>query len=100
MKITTSILGKKAHGKDLYFIAEDLGWVNEKLLDNAFDTNYSSKVYEALVAIAHDSKSADKLKLYLPNMPEGTFPMNYLDNHDVNSYDRTIAEAFGKEKLP
>ena len=86
--------------KDLYFVAEDLGWVNEKLLDNAFDTNYSSKVYETLVAISHDSKSADKLNLYLPKMPEGTFPMNYLDNHDVNSYDRTIAEAFGEEKLP
>ncbi len=86
--------------KDLYFIEEDLGWVNEGLLDYAFDTNYSSKVYDALVAISHDSKSADKLKLYIPKMPETTFPMNYLDNHDVNSYDRTIADAFGTEKLP
>ncbi|MBR1860814.1 MAG: alpha-glucosidase C-terminal domain-containing protein [Lachnospiraceae bacterium] len=86
--------------KDLYFIEEDLGWVNEGLLDYAFDTNYSSKVYETLVAISHDSKSADKLKLYLPKDKNNTFPMNYLDNHDVNSYDRTIAEAFGAEKLP
>ncbi|MCR5032921.1 MAG: alpha amylase C-terminal domain-containing protein [Lachnospiraceae bacterium] len=85
--------------KDLLFIAEDLGWVNEKLLNYAFDGNYNSKVYEALVAVSHDNKSADKLKLYMPRLAEDNFVMNYLDNHDVNSYDRTIYEAFGEGQM-
>lgn len=86
--------------KDIYMLAEDLGWVNENLLNYAFDSNYNSKFYETLVEVAQDRKTADKLKLYLPKMPETTFPLNYLDNHDVNSYDRTISKAFSTESMP
>ncbi len=86
--------------KPLFFLEEDLAGQSDVLLEQAFDSNYAGKFYETLVPVAKDGKTADKLKLYLQKMPEGDFPMFYLDNHDVNSYDRTIAQAFGPEQLP
>ncbi len=87
--------------KPLFFLEEDLGWANKDLLTHAFDCNYNSKVYEHLVLVANGAKSSDFLKLYFPkDIPEGTFVMNYLGNHDTNSYDRTVGETFGEEQLP
>ncbi len=85
--------------KPLFFLEEDLGGQNTTLLEEAFDCNYAAKFYEALVSVSH-GKSPDKLKLYLQKLPENDFAMFYLDNHDVNSYDRTIMEGFSKENLP
>lgn len=86
--------------KDIYMIEEDLGGVAEANLNYAFDSNYATKVYETLMAVGKDGKTADKIKLYIPSMKNNTFPMYYLDNHDVNSYDRTIQEAFSEDVLP
>ena len=86
--------------KPLFFLEEDLAGQNGKLLEEAFDCNYSAKFLETLIHIAHNNKKADKLRLYRLSMPEGDFPMYYLDNHDVNSYDRTLAEGFPEETLP
>ncbi len=85
--------------KPLFFLEEDLGGQNGKLLEEAFDCNYSAKFYESLIHVAHNNKTADKLRLYRLSMPEGDFPMYYLDNHDANSYDRTLAEGFPPETL-
>ncbi len=85
--------------KPLFFLEEDLGGQNAKLLEEAFDCNYAAKFYETLVSVSH-GKTPDKLKLYMQKMPEGDFAMFYLDNHDVNSYDRSLFEAFSKENLP
>ena len=85
--------------KPLFFLEEDLGGQNAKLLEEAFDCNYAAKFYETLVEVSH-GKSPDKLKLYMQKMPEGDFAMFYLDNHDVNSYDRTLLQGFSKENLP
>ena len=85
--------------KPMYMLAED--WTAKELLNNAFDLNYNMKLYETMVAVAKDSKTADKIKLYIPrDYPEGTHTLNFLDNHDMNSYERTIFEAFGEESLP
>ena len=86
--------------KDVYMIEEDLGGIAGSNLLYAFDTNYNAKLYEALVEVAGDRKKADKIKLYLPSGDNNTFGMNYLDNHDVNAYDRTIAQAFDQMSLP
>lgn len=86
--------------KDIYMLEEDLGNLAASNLNYAFDSNYASKVYETLIAVGKDNKTADKIKLYIPSMDNNTFPMYYLDNHDVNSYDRTISEAFSEEVLP
>lgn len=85
--------------KPLYMLAEDDKTIS--LLNSAFDFNYNLKLYEAMIAVAKDSKRANSLKYYIPdNYPEGTYTMNFLDNHDMNSYERTIYEAFGEDTLP
>ena len=85
--------------KPLYMLAED--WVSNELLNSAFDLDYNMKLYETLMAVAKDTKTADKIKLYIPkDLPEGTHTLNFLDNHDINSYDRTIYGAFGEDTLP
>ena len=86
--------------KDIYMLEEDLGGQAASNLEYGFDSNYATKVYETLLAVAKDGKTADKIKLYMPATDNNTFPMYYLDNHDVNSWDRTIDEAFSEETLP
>ncbi len=86
--------------KDVYMLEEDLGGAAGSNLNYAFDSNYNTKLYETFVAVAKDQKKADKIKLYIPGNDNNTFGMNYLDNHDVNSYDRTINEAFDSAALP
>ena len=86
--------------KDIYMLEEDLGGQAAANLEYGFDSNYATKVYETLMAVAKDGKTADKIKLYMPSTDNNTFPMYYLDNHDVNSWDRTIDEAFSEEILP
>lgn len=85
--------------KPLYMLAEDD--VEISLLNSAFDFNYNCKLYEAMIAVAKDTKRANVLKYYIPdNYPEGTYTLNFLDNHDMNSYERTILEGFGADALP
>ncbi len=86
--------------KDIYMLEEDLGGQAAANLEFGFDSNYATKVYETLLAVAKDGKTADKIKLYMPSTDNNTFPMYYLDNHDVNSWDRTIDEAFPEDVLP
>ena len=85
--------------KPMLMLAEDD--LNLDLLDRAFDMNYNLGLYDVLVAVAHDSKSADKIRTYIPDsFPDGTYTMNFLDNHDKNAYERTIMEGIGKDAMP
>lgn len=85
--------------KPVYMLAED--GKTTSLLENAFDFNYNWGLYDTMVQVAHDNKSPSKLKLYIPNnYPEGTYTLNFLDNHDKNSYEGTIVENFGEEAIP
>ena len=86
--------------KPLLWLAEDN---QEKgLLEEAFDLNYNWELYDAMLRIAEDTASVRHMKPYLFNegYPQGTYRLNFLDNHDKNSWEKTIAEAFGYEKLP
>lgn len=70
-------------------------------MEYAFDFNYNWALYDALVAVAQDRKSSSVVKYYIPeNYPEGTYTLNFLDNHDKNSYEYTITGAFGADALP
>ena len=85
--------------KPLYMLAED--GTTKELLQNAFDMNYNWNLYDTLVAVANDTKAANKIKLYIhQDYPEGAHTLNFLDNHDKNSYERTILEGFSEETLP
>ncbi|WP_196803062.1 alpha-amylase family glycosyl hydrolase [Butyrivibrio sp. MC2013] len=78
----------------LYMLAEDN--LVPSLLDSAFDSNYNWNLYDSIIQVGHDSKTADKLKYYLqPKMQEGTFAMNFTDNHDKNSYEYTLETGYG-----
>lgn len=85
--------------KPLLMLAEDD--LNLDLLDYAFDMNYNLGLYDTLVAVAKDTKNAGRIKTYIPSkFPDGTYTMNFLDNHDKNSYERTIMGGIGKDALP
>ena len=85
--------------KPLYMLAED--GLAKELLNEAFDLNYNLGLYDALVGVANDNKKANLLKIYIPeNFPDGAYTLNFLDNHDKNSYERTIMEGFGTDSLP
>ena len=71
------------------------------LLNYAFDFNYNWDLYDVLRSVSSDTKQANTIKLYIPsNYPDGTFTLNFLDNHDKNSYEHTIIGAVGTEALP
>jgi len=85
--------------KPLLMLAED-NKVKE-LLESAFDFNYNWGLYDTLIALAKDGKNAGTIRMYIPNnYPDGTYTLNFLDNHDKNSYEGTIMEHFGEEALP
>lgn len=85
--------------KPLYMLAEDDKALS--LLNRAFDFNYNLHLYDTLLSIAKDSKNADSVKYYIPeNYPDGTYTMNFLDNHDKNSYENNILSGFGTDALP
>lgn len=85
--------------KPLYMLAED----NSKkvLLNSAFDMCYNWSLYDTLIAVAKGEQNANDVKADIPqNLPDGTYTLNFLDNHDKNSYENTILDAFGEEALP
>lgn len=85
--------------KPLYMLAEDQ--LKPELLESAFDFNYNLNLYDVLRGVANDSKQANRIRIHIPeNLPDGGYTMNFLDNHDKNSYERTIYEAFGTDTLP
>lgn len=83
--------------KPMYMLAED-DKVQE-LLDNAFDSNYGWELTNLMIDIAAGKKTAQDVNTYLANVkntyPEGTYPMNFITNHDMNS-GNTTAELYGE----
>ena len=69
--------------KPLLWLAEDNK--EKDLLEEAFDLNYNWELYDAVVNIAEDKAAVRNMKPYLYNdgYPEGTFRLNFLDNHDT-----------------
>lgn len=85
--------------KPLVMLAEDN--TDKKLLEYAFDMNYNWELYDMLTAIARDVKSANTIRNYIPvDYPEGSYRLNFLNNHDKNSWEETIMAAYGKDALP
>ncbi len=85
--------------KPVLMLAEDS--TNRSLLNFAFDLNYNWELYDTLRYIVIGNKRANAVKYQIPNnYPDGTYRLNFLNNHDKNSWERTIIEAFGKDALP
>lgn len=68
----------------------------ENLTKYAFDSCYNDALYGATRSV-RGGVAVSELLGYLPpeeRYVEGSFPMNYLDNHDKNSYEGSIIERY------
>lgn len=85
--------------KPILMLAEDNS--SKALLNYAFDLNYNWELYDALRYIVIGTKRANVVRYYIPDdYPDGTYRLNFLDNHDKNSWEHTIMDAFGQDALP
>lgn len=72
------------------------------LTEYAFDTCYNDALYgQALMTKGGVATSSIKEGMDVePNYIGTSFPMNYLDNHDKNSYEGSIVDRFGDTYEP
>ena len=72
------------------------------LTQYAFDTCYNDALYgQALMTKGGVATSSIKEGMDVsPNYIGNSFPMNYLDNHDKNSYEGSIIDRFGDTYEP
>lgn len=87
--------------KTIFMLAE---WEDPKLLKAGFNADYNWTLYHALKDIASGKKSILYLKNYLKKNPK-SYPkmairMNFLDNHDENSWGRVMIHHFGSLVYP
>lgn len=85
--------------KPIYMVAED-GTNSDSLLNSAFDSNYNFDLYDAIKLSSSVPNTAEDLEKFIDKaLPYGAFKMNFLDNHDKNTYDGTLEERFGSDAL-
>ena len=84
----------KSVNSEILMLAE--ASATEGLTRYAFDSCYNDNLYsQSLMIKAGMDTDAIKRALTLNTMyAEGSFPMNYTDNHDKNSYEGTIVDRF------
>ena len=88
----------RSENPDLFFLAEA---EKPELQVNAFDSYYSWQRMNLFYEIAEGKVSADSLsRFYLgyeqnTGMPHGTLAMNFLSNHDQNSWTGTNEAKYG-----
>lgn len=82
--------------KPVFMLAE---WESRDLHAEAFDMTYAWSWYEAMHHIAHGKADVGALfNYYAWNegfYPPGIYRMNFVSNHDKNSWEGTEFEAFG-----
>jgi len=84
--------------KQVYMLAEDED--HPDLLQKAFESNYSWKLHHLLNEVAQGKKSAADIKKYyadsINKYAPGSFPMQFITNHDENSWQGTEYERMGE----
>jgi alpha-amylase len=84
--------------KPVFMLAEDED--NADLLREAFDMNYAWKVHKIMNGIAKGEKKIQELRDYfLYNdsvFDRGSYRMNFITNHDENSWNGTEFKRMGK----
>ncbi|MDR1091710.1 MAG: alpha-amylase [Prevotella sp.] len=83
--------------KPVFMLAES---ENYDLLEHAFDANYSWELMHMMADIYKKEKTADDIAAYIQKLdtikcPDG-YKMNFLTNHDENSWNGTESERYGK----
>lgn len=85
--------------KPMYMLAECDNI--KELLENAFDMEYNWHLWDTLTYTASGAGKASSIKNYIyTNFPDGTYTLNFLDNHDKNAYEGTIRSHFNEQTLP
>jgi len=84
----------KAVNPDIMMLAESAA--NNNLTDYAFDSCYNDNLYSQMLMVRAGLETDGLQRMLSPDSlyAEGSFPMNYTDNHDKNSYDGTIYDRF------
>jgi glycosidase len=84
--------------KPVYMLAEDED--HPALLEKAFESNYAWKLHHILNEVAQGKKmAADIQKYYTDSVNKyapGAFPMQFITNHDENSWQGTEYERMGE----
>jgi 1,4-alpha-glucan branching enzyme len=87
-----------AKSKKLFMLAEDGSSTN--LLENAFTANYNWTLRPALKTVASGMGSELTISNLVDNQsylyPKGSYPLNFITNHDENSWNGTVQEDYGK----
>jgi glycosidase len=86
-----------AKSKKLWMLAEDGSSLN--LLENAFNANYNWRLLGVLKGLATGSGSQSQIdnlvESQITSYPAGTYPLNFITNHDENSWNGTAKEFYG-----
>ncbi len=74
----------------------------QSLTKYAFDTCYNDALYGQALSIKGGiaTSTIQQGMILNNNYVEGSFPMNYLDNHDKNSYEGSIVDRFDDSYEP
>ncbi|SBV94954.1 alpha-amylase family glycosyl hydrolase [uncultured Dysgonomonas sp.] len=83
--------------KPVFMLAES---ENYDLLEHAFDANYSWELMHMMADVNKGTKTAEDIQAYVQKLdtlmcPDG-YKMNFLTNHDENSWNGTEFERYGK----
>lgn len=83
--------------KPVYMLAEDED--HPDFLKKAFDSNYAWKLHHILNEVAQGKKQASDIKNYFDETGNkyalGSYPMQFITNHDENSWNGTEYERMG-----
>lgn len=83
--------------KPVFMLAES---ENYDLLEHAFDANYSWELMHMMSDIAKGEKNAEDIVNYIQKLDTikcpDAYKMNFLTNHDENSWNGTEFERYGK----
>ncbi|MHA7110899.1 alpha-amylase family glycosyl hydrolase [Sunxiuqinia elliptica] len=84
--------------KPIYMLAEDED--HPGLLKYAFESNYTWKLHHMMNAVAKGEQTVQDLRNYFIEMDEeqytpGSFPMQFITNHDENSWAGTVNQRMG-----
>ena len=84
--------------RPVYMLAEDEDHIG--LLNYAFESNYTWKLHHITNEVAKGEKSAADIRDYFEETagkyPVGSYPMNFITNHDENSWAGTIEQRMGE----
>jgi oligosaccharide 4-alpha-D-glucosyltransferase len=84
--------------KPIWMLAEDenQAW----LLNRAFNTNYGWHLHHVMNEIAKGNQPASAIFTYFEKwdqrFPKGAYPMQFITNHDENSWNGTVQERMGE----